>query len=138
MTKEFDKVRLQKRMMKLAQFDNYFFNNCLNEASKTIQTYMSIYSPPEQLNVGGGSNQGFYSINIDEPLDQISFKDFRKVVKQKLLDKLVEVQRYPFDEITSPSFENKGSLKTAFNSLYAIVIDCYYANQIEEQKKNNN
>jgi hypothetical protein len=130
-------MRLKKRMMKLAQFDNYFFTNNLNDASQIIQKYYSMFSPPEQLTVGGGDNQGFYTINVEEPIENFSFKDFREHVKQKLLDKLLKVKQYPFDEITSPSYELKGALKTAFNSLYAISMDCYYANQIEEQKKNN-
>jgi hypothetical protein len=131
-------MRLRKRFFKLANFDNYYFNNTLNEASQIIQQYISVYSPPEQLSVGGGDNQGFYSISVGESIDNLSIKDFRESVKQKLFDKLVEVKRYPFDEITSPSYELKGSLKTAFNALYSIVIDCYYANQIEEAKKNKN
>jgi hypothetical protein len=131
-------MRLQKRFFKLANFDNYYFNNTLNEASQIIQQYISVYSPPEQLSVGGGENQGFYSISVGESIDNLSIRDFRESVKQKLFDKLVEVKQYPFDEITSPSYELKGSLKTSFNSLYSIVIDCYYANQIEEAKKNKN
>ena len=128
-------MRLRSRMMKLANFDNYYFNNTVSEGSQIIQKYYSISPPPEQLTVGGGDNQGFYSISVEAPIEDVSIKEFREIVKEKLLTKLIEVKQYPFEELTNQNYENMGSLKTAFNSLYAIIMDCLYANHLEEQKK---
>jgi len=129
-------MRLRKKMANLVSFDNYYFNNLLNQANQTIQTYIAVSPVDNNISVGGGENSGFYTITISQPIEELSLSEFRGLVKQSLLDKLEGIMKYDFQELLNPNYELIHNLRAAFRQLHIVVIDCHYANQIEKEKRN--